>query len=414
MKIMNGKIIAALALWLSLAAGAAAAGPVRKTVAHGGHEREYLVYLPQNGRAARPDGILIALHGFNRTMNSFFDEYAMTPLADRLNCILLAPQALAEQDARVVGLAIILDLLTGTNIRLDAVWGCGLKVDARSPVLGQILNVELNRSVDDVDFIRTAIEQTLAEQSMPAENIFLAGTSMGGYMAYQFATLQPVKLSGVISVAGSMGLNIRGTDGRIATPLCDFHSVTDEVVPYDGSYTESGGTTVALARGKPDVIRYWTETNGAGAPVTERVDYYPSTGAITVDRTVYPHTENEVVHYRISGAGHSYFFRKENGDCMDYVEEIGKFIASHSVQHPGGMETAGARPAISVYPNPARDAVYFGCTTGSVSVYDLTGRLVLSAAFHSGRLDVSSLKRGMYVFHIRSGNSTHTAKVFKL
>ncbi|MDR1601469.1 MAG: T9SS type A sorting domain-containing protein, partial [Tannerella sp.] len=333
-------------------------------------------------------------------------------IADSLNCIILAPQALPEQNEMLVGESEVLNLILGKKINLDAVWGCGLKV--RVVIFGGIvlLDAELNESVDDVDFIRTIIEQTLNEHAMPAQNIFLAGTSMGGYMAYQFALRQPVKLSGVISIAGSMGLAVKGMDNRFKTPVCDFHSVTDEVVPYAGMYLEGSDVTVSLAQNKDDVIRYWAETNEAGTPVAENVDYYPSTNGITVEKITRPHPENEVVHYKINGATHSYFFRRENGDCMDYVEEIGKFIASHSIRYPDGKAHIDEKQNI-VYPNPVHDVVYFGYADGDVSVYDLTGKLILSAPFHSGRLDISALRQGMYILHIRSGKYVHSAKMLK-
>ncbi|MDR2121358.1 MAG: T9SS type A sorting domain-containing protein [Tannerella sp.] len=409
---MKKKVFTTLILCL-LVAGAAAANPERKSIQAGGHMREYLVYMPQNEYAGKPDGIIVALHGFNQTMHNFFEEYSMTSIADSLNCIILSPQALPEQDENVIGKSDVLNLFLDKKIKLDAAWGCGLRV--RFFILDGLdlpLTAELNKSVDDVDFIRMAIAQTLNEHAMPVENIYLAGTSMGGYMAYQFAVRQPLKLSGIISIAGSMGLAISGADGRLKTPVCDFHSVTDDVVPYAGSYLASAGVTVSLAKNKEDVIRYWAETNETGTPVTENVDYYPSTNGITAEKITYPHPENEVVHYRINGASHGYFFRKGSGDCMDYVEETGKFIASHFVKHSGGNETVDATQ-IAVYPNPARDAVYFGCPDGDVSVYDLTGKLVLSASFHSGYLNISSLKQGMHILRIRSGDRTYTAKIIK-
>jgi hypothetical protein len=114
----------------------------------------------------------------------------------------------------------------------------------------------------------------------------------------------------------------------------------------------------------------------------------------------------------MNGSGHSYFFRKESGDCMDYVEETGKFIASHSVPHADENKRIDTQEP-AVYPNPASGVVYFGWTAGEVFVYDLTGKLVLSESFRSGRVDISSLKQGVYIFRIHSEGRVHTAKVLK-
>ncbi|MDR3260206.1 MAG: T9SS type A sorting domain-containing protein [Tannerella sp.] len=405
------KISIIATIWLA-AIGLMAANPERKTVRTGGFEREYLIYTPQNMRA-QPDGLIVCLHGFNGSMENFFGEYPVYRIADSLNYLILAPQALPEQERGVIDKAALISLLAGDKIVLESVWGCGLKVRAVSKLLGiTLLDDELNRQVDDVEFIRLIIDRTRNEYALKSENIFLVGTSMGGYMTYQFALKQPVKLAGIISIVGSMGLNIKGMENRMKVPLCDFHSVTDEVVPYAGSY-ENSGTVIYLAQPKPDVINYWVETNEAGAPTTEEVRYYPPTNDITVEKTTYPHPVNEVVHYRMNGSGHSYFFRKEAGDCMDYIEEIAKFIASHASPHSGGTELLPEQPDRLFYPNPAGNVIYFGVETGQVSVYDLTGKEVLSESFRSGQSDISSLKPGIYILGIRSEGNLRTGKLIK-
>ncbi|MDR1336457.1 MAG: hypothetical protein LBK22_06480, partial [Tannerella sp.] len=216
-----------------------AASPVRKTVQTGGLEREYLVYAPENTRSL-PEGVIVCLHGFNGSGDDFFGDYPVYKIADSLNYLIIAPQALPEQNRDLINKAALISVITGNKLSLQAAWGCGLKVKAVMN-LGNIvlLDDELNRPVDDVEFIRLIIRQTVEEFALKSENIFLVGTSMGGYMAYQFALKQPVKLTGIVSIVGSMGLNIRGMGDGMKVPVCDFHSVTDEVVPYTGSNESS-------------------------------------------------------------------------------------------------------------------------------------------------------------------------------
>jgi poly(3-hydroxybutyrate) depolymerase len=409
-KEMRKKMILIWVLGWSVA-GLAAANPEKRSVRSGAFEREYLLYTPQNAHA-KPDGLIVALHGFNGSMEDFFGVYPVFKVADLLNFLFVAPQALPEQEQSVINKATISNLFAGGKLSLNSVWACGLRVKAVSKWLGvPILDDELNKRVDDVAFIRQIIDQTRAEYALDDENAFLVGTSMGGYMAYQFALQQPVKVAGVVSIVGSMGLNIRGMDGRLKTPVCDFHSLTDEVVPYAGSY-ENDGMVISLAQAKEEVLRYWVETNGAGEPVSEDVHYYPSTNGITVEKITCPHPLYDVVHYRMNGSNHSYFFRKEAGDCMDYPEEISKFILAHASSRPGGTVEVGVSAAI-VYPNPAADVVYFSVMSGQVAVYDLAGVPVLSATFRDGCMDVSSLKPGLYILRIQSGATVRTAKLLK-
>lgn len=390
------------------------ANPEERSLRFGGFEREYLIYTPQHPKSRTPSGILIGLHGFNGSMKNFFNEYDFRAIADAMNYLILAPQALPEQNEAVRLKATIINLFLGDKLQLDAVWACGLKVKANS-FLGTLIDDELNRDVDDVGFIETMIRMTLEayKSIIPPENIFMIGTSMGGYMAYQFARIQPVKLAGMVSVAGSMGLAIKGAEpgARPQTPICDFHSLTDEVVPYEGVLRQNGAT-IYLAQSKEEVIRFWTENNETGAPVVERVEYYPSDKSITVEKITYPGPVNEVIHYKIEGANHHYFFKKEEGDCMDHREEITKFISAHATglpDHNGHLQ----KSQITVYPNPARDFIYPGIMEGSIRIYTLTGQAVWSGSFHSGSLSVSFLPPGTYILHIQTEGKTHTTKLIK-
>jgi poly(3-hydroxybutyrate) depolymerase len=388
--------------------------PTLKTIQAGGFERQYMVYTPQNSQYVKPAGIIVCLHGFGRTMNDFFDEYNVTAVADSLNLIIAAPQALPEQNSTVISEAGVINSFTSNQISLQSVWGCGLSVKASSFGIS-LLNEELNRDVDDVDFINQMIDSVLCEYSLSLENIFMLGTSMGGYMTYQYALEKGDRLSGIISVAGSMGLAIKDMDYTTKVPVCDFHSLTDEVVPYSGSYTTITSdipVTITLGMNMQDVIDYWVETNGAGAPDSTAVQNYPSTNEITVEKFTYPDPVNEVIHYKINGASHSYFFRKENGDCMDYPEEISRFIRSHLSSSPTPIPDITAEKTF-FYPNPVQDIINFDIMSGNASVYDITGRKLFSQSFLSGQADLSFLKPGIYIIRVQSENAIQIGRFVK-
>jgi len=395
-------------IYLLFIASLVTANPVKKTIQAGGFMREYLVYMPQHPQAAFPTGLLIGLHGFNGSMDDFFNAYDFRTIADSLNYLILAPMALPEQNEAVKLKADVLSLFMGDQLKLDAVWACGLKV--RAVMLGiTLIDDELNKDIDDTGFLSLMIQQTIAEYALSPDNIFMIGTSMGGYMAYQYALIQPVKLSGMVAVAGSMGLAIKDQTTAPKVPVCDFHSLTDEVVPYTGSYNQSGAT-IYLAQNKADVIQFWATNNATGAPVIENVDYYPAANNITVEKITYPAPVFEVIHYRINGAYHNYFLKKEEGDCMDHREEITKFIVAHATTSPSGT-LYPQLPDITVYPNPARDMIYLGVATGDVTIYNPMGQTVWSGAFHAGSLNISFLKPGMYILHIQTEGRTKVAKI---
>jgi poly(3-hydroxybutyrate) depolymerase len=111
------KILTVAMVWTTVA-NSVLANPVQKTIQTGGFQREYMVYTPQHPQQEKPAGAIVCLHGFNRTMNDFFDGFDFTTVADSLNLIMIAPQALPEQNATVNLEAGIINSFTNNQISL--------------------------------------------------------------------------------------------------------------------------------------------------------------------------------------------------------------------------------------------------------------------------------------------------------
>jgi len=392
-------------LWVGFAEN-----PVRRTINFGGYEREYLLYIPETVQS-KFNGLIVGLHGYNSSMYTFFEDITLTKIADSLNYVLIAPQALPEKSQDVIDNAALLESLTGQKFSLNAVWGCGLKVTVTTNLFGvnvTLLDKELNRTIDDSGFLDYLIDNTLSEYPIDSKNLFLIGTSMGGYMSYQYTLLYGSRLAGMVSIVGTMGTAIKGLDNQVQIPICDFHSLTDEVVPYTGSYDLSG-LWVTLGKDKNEVINYWANKNETGAATVED---FPIANGIKVKKFTYPHPTHEVIHYQMDGSGHSYVFSKENGDSMDYIEETLKFLAAHATKDNTGINNP-TEQNLYFYPNPVKDKIYFAVETGVLSIYDLTGKLLLSQPVYAHQANVSELKPGMYLIQIQSGEKTSTAKLVK-
>jgi poly(3-hydroxybutyrate) depolymerase len=244
------KILTSLLLCFSFWYGFAE-NPIRKTIEFGGYEREYLLYIPENSQSEY-NGLVVGLHGYNSSMETFFRDIDLPGIADPLNYALIAPQALPEKSQDVINTAEMLKTLAGQEFSLNSVWGCGLKVTASIAHI-PLLNAELNKTIDDAGFIDTLIDNVLSEYKINTKNLFLIGTSMGGYMTYQYTLLHGNRLAGMISIVGTMGTAIKGRDNPVQIPICDFHSLTDEVVPYSGTSILSG-FSVTLGEDKNEVI----------------------------------------------------------------------------------------------------------------------------------------------------------------
>ena len=384
--------------------------PEIKKIQSGGYEREYLLYVPEKYNENSPAGLIVCLHGFNRTMNDFFENYNIKGIAESLNMIVIAPQALPEKSNDVLNK---FDKIKGWGINLplslNAVWGCGLQVEAELFGL-KLLDVVLNEGIDDVSFIHQIISETEKNYNIIPENKFIFGTSMGGYMSYQYALYNGNELSGLINICGSMGTAIKNEDSAVKLPICDFHSVDDEVVPYTGSLKVST-FNVALCQRKENVINLWVNKNGAETnPIIENLNYYPSTSGHSVTKYTYP-GEKEVIHYKMSGSSHSYFFKKET-DCMDYIEEVAKFIASNRKDPSSGNDAFVQPKQLIIYPNPATNPIVnLNIREGYATIYNLSGQIALSETIENGTVNVGELNSGTYIIRVTSGKEIYQGKL---
>jgi poly(3-hydroxybutyrate) depolymerase len=407
----------------------------QKTMPHNGYTRDYLIYVPIG---EHPEGIVITMHGIGQSMTDFVGKFDFRQTADQLNYVLISPQALPEQDSSVIEFINKLSILKQelpSVIPIRALWDCGLRATATIPEAGEglfalmgienpLLDVVLNKNIDDVGFLDKLIRQTLEEYDMPNRNIFVSGTSMGGYMSYQYALThsQDINLSGIIPIVGTHGTEIAGEANEVKVPVCDFSGEQDEEVPYYNGWYEMPvigevKVKIEVAKPKPDVIDFWVNKNGA---VAEPAVYtYPTSGTknTTVTKYTYAATDgkNEVIHYKSDNTDHNYFFRKSNGDAMDYFEEITQFILAHASDGTYPETDIPGVPAENrlFYPNPAQNIIQLTTTKGTVSIHDLMGRKVFSETIRSGQVDVSSIKSGVYIISIQSEGKIQTSKFIK-
>ncbi|GBU07454.1 hypothetical protein AwDysgo_07850 [Bacteroidales bacterium] len=343
-------------------------------------------------------------------MNDFFQEYKIAEVANQLNAVIIAPQALDEQSQDVIDKAKTIKELTGIDIALNAAWGCGLRAKVDLFSFFPIIDEELNKGIDDIGFISQIVNNSYQNYNIDKQNTFIFGTSMGAYMSYQYALYEGNNLSGLIGICGSMGLNIRNLENNVSLPICDFHSVDDEVVPYEGLF-KTALYRVNLCKSKEETIRFWVDKNKAKpSPIVEEiVNYTPSTDK-TVSKYSYASPTNEVVHYKIHKASHEYYFKKENGDCMDYNEEIIKFILAHSKDSNTGIENT-KNSKLKIYPNPAQDFIQINIDQGQVTIYNLQGQTMLKGNIAGNYFDVSSLKKGCYMVKVSSEKTSFVEKL---
>ena len=388
--------------------------PVTNTLNSGGKERTYQVYEPSS--IDDQTSIMLCLHGLGGKSSDFFNTFDITDLAKDLNMVIVAPQALKEQDPNVEYELSRLpsSIMSGIKLNEAAAWGAGLYIDATYTSNGNtLIKAELNASVNDVAFLKEVLTKIKGQYSqINTKRIFVLGVSMGGFMAYQYAMYYSDELTGLIAVSGSMGTHIKNKTGAKPLAICDFHSVDDDVVPYAGGKTVDlggmlGTAQVTLAEKKEDVISFWNKLNHpSGSTIAEKI-FPPENGKTVTKYTYSSQRGKDVIHYKITGANHTYFFDKANGDAMDYIDEVKDFILAAKL---AGIDKVYAE-RMDIYPNPAHDIIYLPTETGKITICDLAGKTVLAGNVSSLSFNISSLTKGIYVVKLQTEQTTYVTKL---
>ena len=111
----------------------------------------------------------------------------------------------------------------------------------------------LTRGVDDVGFLRAAIQEISARHSVDRERIYLTGFSNGCFMAQRLAAEAPELIAGVACLAGFAPTPL--PEGKEPVSVLLLHGTADAIVPYPPSTRGVGAVANALA---------WARRNGCG------------------------------------------------------------------------------------------------------------------------------------------------------
>ncbi|WP_162932496.1 alpha/beta hydrolase family esterase [Solimonas sp. K1W22B-7] len=161
-----------------------------------------------------------------------------------------------------------------------------------------------NQSVDDVGFLATVIQSSVAKHGLDAKRVYMAGMSNGGFMTSRFACERPNLIAAGASVVASMrqGLNASCNPSR-AVPMTFILGTNDLEVNY------SRTSAWALLSG-PDTLKRWMgihNCNPAAVVTTAVPDLDPN------DKTTTQRLRNDscasggaVEMYVINGGGHTW------------------------------------------------------------------------------------------------------------
>jgi polyhydroxybutyrate depolymerase len=216
-----------------------APGDYRFSFSHDGMARFYLVHVPKSYRPGSAAPMLIALHGGGGSADYQANDskYRLISKSDQAGFIAVFPNGYSRFGGRL------------------ATWNAG------GCCAGAVRN-----NVDDVGFIREVIRRMERQASIDPRRIFATGMSNGAMMSWRLACDAP-EIRGIAPVEGTD--NTSHCTPSHPVPIIEFHSVDDDMVPFNGGVGPRSFTRLNF-NSVPASIAKWVGLNRAD-PQARRV-----------------------------------------------------------------------------------------------------------------------------------------------
>jgi polyhydroxybutyrate depolymerase len=260
------------------------------TITSGGQSRSYRLYVPAS--APDPAPLVLMLHGAFGNAEHAQRHYGWDAAADRYGLVVAYPD--------------------GWH-RSWAAGGCCGRPD--------------RDGIDDVGFLTDVVADVSRRIAIDQRQIFAAGMSNGGMMAYRLAC-DTTLFAAVASVAGTA---VGDCPDPAPVSVLHIHGLDDDVIRFDGGQGRAGDAVA----GRPvaTVMDLWRTTAGCPAPseVTE--------GEVTTSRVECP--QGRVIELvTIAGAGHQWpggtlapqqraWDADPPSDAIDATTLIAEFFLAH-------------------------------------------------------------------------------------
>jgi polyhydroxybutyrate depolymerase len=247
----------------------------RGSIAVGGLQRTYRIYIPKGGAKGAP--LVVAMHGSgeNGAQMRIETGYGFDRLADKYGFAVVYPDA------------------------YEGYWnGCN--------IVGDYSANKLN--IDDVRFLDALVHKLADEIGINTARVFAVGVSRGGAMALRLALEAPSRFRAVAAVSENVPTpdNFKCKPARQGTSsVMIMNGTEDPIVPFEGGEVNLFGLflkrgTVLSAR---DSGRYFAKLNNiADRPETSETNL---ADGIVVERMLWRgHSTAEVELVAVHGGGH--------------------------------------------------------------------------------------------------------------
>jgi polyhydroxybutyrate depolymerase len=213
-------------------------------VQHDGLTRMYRVHVPPKYNPDTPAALLVALHGGGGNMDYQANEanYGQISKSDREGFIALFPNGYSK-------------MASGKFATWNAGKCCGPARD---------------ENIDDVGFIRQAVENVMRQMNIDRNRVYATGMSNGAIMAYRLACDASDLFRGIAPVAGTD--NTHSCEPKRPVSVLHFHARNDpnEVFTGGAGANSKRKDMVTDFTPVPDSMAKWARMNGC-SPTPKRV-----------------------------------------------------------------------------------------------------------------------------------------------
>lgn len=183
-----------------------------------GHQRNYIVYLPDNYPDSLNSPLVIYLHSYGWTAQQGMNYTLLHQIADTSGFIVVFPNAISNWNS-----------------------GIGDNPDWATP------------NVNDVGFINALIDTVSSHYRIDLERIYACGYSNGGFMAYKLACQLSHRIAAIASVGGVISTSTAANCNPLrAILVLQIHGTEDPWVSINGT---------TGCHSADQTLSYWTNFN---------------------------------------------------------------------------------------------------------------------------------------------------------